>query len=126
MVKKREEKKENYISKTEGNMATVGIDLGTTNSLVSVWTDEGVKLIPNSFGEFLTPSIVNISNGEVTVGKIAQERLITDPENTFKEFKRHMGTKKEYWANNNTKKYNAEDLSALVLRQLKVDAEAYL
>ncbi len=126
MVKKREGKKENYISKTEGNMATVGIDLGTTNSLVSVWTDEGVKLIPNSFGEFLTPSIVNISNGEVTVGKIAQERLITDPENTFKEFKRHMGTKKEYWLKNRLKAYNAEDLSALVLRQLKLDAENYL
>ena len=64
-------------------MATVGIDLGTTNSLVSVWQDDKCTLIPNNLGEYLTPSVVGIDeNGEMLVGRTAKERLISHPEST--------------------------------------------
>lgn len=106
-------------------MAIIGIDLGTTNSLVSVWRDGRIQLIPNSFGEFLTPSVVGFDeSGEVFVGKIAQEMLITEPSTTFSEFKRNMGTDYQYTANK--KSYRAEELSAFVLRRLKEDAERFL
>lgn len=106
-------------------MAIIGIDLGTTNSLVTVFKDGKVQLIPNSFGEYLTPSIVSFGeNGEVFVGRIAKEMLITRPDSTFLEFKRNMGTDYLYQAGN--KNYLAEELSAFVLRRLKEDAEQYL
>jgi molecular chaperone HscC len=99
----------------------IGIDLGTTNSLVCVWEDGRAKLIPNAFGEYLTPSVVSFGQkGEVFVGKTAKERLVTDPDNTFEFFKRYMGKDKTYG------KYNSEELSSLVLRSLKADAESYL
>lgn len=109
-------------------MAIIGIDLGTTNSLASVWTKDGVKLIPNVFGEYLTPSIVSFDEkGQIYVGKIAKERLITNPDRTFREFKRTMGTDKKYsvglMAEN---EYRSEELSAFVLKQLKEDAERFL
>lgn len=103
----------------------IGIDLGTTNSLVSVWKDEKVTLIPNSFGESLTPSVVSFdADGTVYVGKTAVERLVTCPDVTFKEFKRDMGTDKTFSAYG--RKYRPEDLSALVLKQLKEDAQNFL
>ncbi|MDE5698463.1 MAG: Hsp70 family protein [Lachnospiraceae bacterium] len=106
-------------------MAIIGIDLGTTNSLASVWRDGKIHLIPNSFGEFLTPSVVGFGgDGEVFVGKIAREMLITEPASTFSEFKRNMGTDYEYTAKE--KNYRAEELSAFVLRRLKEDAERFL
>lgn len=106
-------------------MAIIGIDLGTTNSLASVWKDGKVQLIPNAFGEFLTPSVVSIGdNGEVFVGKIAKEMLITRPERTFCEFKRNMGTDILYRAG--IREYRSEELSAFVLRRLKEDAEKFL
>ena len=106
-------------------MAIIGIDLGTTNSLASVWKDGRVQLIPNSFGEYLTPSVVSFGdNGEVFVGKIAREMLITRPEQTFCEFKRNMGTDTLYWVG--TRSYRPEELSAFVLRRLKEDAESFL
>lgn len=106
-------------------MAVIGIDLGTTNSLVTVWKDGKVQLIPNSFGEYLTPSIVSFGeDGEVFVGKIAKEMLITNPERTFKEFKRDMGTNKKYKVG--SMEYIPEELSAFVLKKLKEDAEIYL
>ena len=108
-----------------GNMAIIGIDLGTTNSLASVWKDGRIRLIPNSFGEYLTPSVVSFGdNGEVFVGKIAREMLITRPEQTFCEFKRNMGTDTLYWVG--TRSYRPEELSAFVLRRLKEDAESFL
>ena len=77
-------------------MPIIGIDLGTTNSLVSVITSEGPVIIPNSFGERLTPSIVSVlPDGEILTGKLAAERRFTDPKNTAAAFKRSMGTKKE-------------------------------
>ncbi len=106
-------------------MAIIGIDLGTTNSLAAVMINGRVQLIPNALGEYLTPSVVSFDqNGEVFVGRIAKEMLITRPESTFCEFKRNMGTNHVYSANG--KEYRAEDLSAFVLRRLKEDAERYL
>ena len=106
-------------------MATVGIDLGTTNSLVSVWQDDKCTLIPNNLGEYLTPSVVGIDeNGEMLVGKTAKERLISHPESTVASFKRFMGTEKTFMLEN--RQFTAADLSSMVLRQLKEDAEKYL
>lgn len=99
----------------------IGIDLGTTNSLVCIWKDGKAELIPNAFGEYLTPSVVGYDdNGTVYVGKTAKERLITHPDKTFEFFKRSMGDNKKFG------KYTAEELSSFVLRSLKEDAEAYL
>ena len=106
-------------------MAVIGIDLGTTNSLAAVYREGRAVLIPNSLGEFLTPSVVSIGeDGQVYVGKIAREMLITRPECTFQEFKRNMGTDIVYKAQ--SREYRAEELSALVLRSLKEDAERFL
>lgn len=106
-------------------MAIIGIDLGTTNSLVSVYKDGQVQLIPNAFGEYLTPSVVSFGeDGEVFVGKIAKEMLITNPSRTFCEFKRNMGT--DYAYRVGLQQYRAEDLSAFLLRRLKEDAEKFL
>ena len=106
-------------------MAIIGIDLGTTNSLVSVWKGGQIQLVPNSFGEYLTPSVVSFGeNGEVFVGRIAKEMLITRPDRTFCEFKRDMGT--DYLYRVGKKAYRAEELSAFVLRRLKEDAEKFL
>ena len=75
----------------------VGIDLGTTNSLVAVWQDGESKLIPNAFGEYLTPSVVSIGeDGVVYVGKTAKERLASHPDETASVFKRFMGTSRKY------------------------------
>lgn len=106
-------------------MAIIGIDLGTTNSLASVWKDGRIQMIPNAFGEYLTPSVVNISDGrEVIVGKTAREMLITRPEETFSEFKRKMGTGELCWVGE--RPYRPEELSAFVLRRLKEDAQQFL
>ena len=106
-------------------MATIGIDLGTTNSLAAVWRNGRAELIPNGAGEYLTPSAVSIDeDGTVLVGQAAQDRLITHPERTAARFKRHMGTDKRYTLGDRS--FSPEELSALVLRRLKEDAEAWL
>lgn len=103
----------------------IGIDLGTTNSLVAYFTEEGAKIIPNRLGENLTPSVVSIDEeGQVYVGKVAKEIKITHPENTADVFKRNMGSKKTYKLGNN--EYKPEELSSMVLRSLKEDAEEFL
>jgi molecular chaperone HscC len=103
----------------------IGIDLGTTNSLVAVWQDGGAHLIPNGLGELLTPSCVSLdSDGTVLVGRAARERLQTHPERTAAVFKRYMGSDKVFMLNKRA--FRAEELSALVLKSLKADAEAYL
>lgn len=103
----------------------IGIDLGTTNSLVAVWENGKSRLIPNMFGEYLTPSVVSVGeDGTIYVGKAAKERLISYPDSTASVFKRHMGTNKEYFLGG--KRYLPEELSALVLKKLKEDAERYL
>lgn len=103
----------------------IGIDLGTTNSLVGIWENGRCQLIPNAFGEYLTPSVVSFdADGTVYVGRIAKERLVTHPNDTASVFKRFMGTSKTYTLAG--KEYKPEELSALVLRRLKEDAEQYL
>ena len=106
-------------------MSIIGIDLGTTNSLVSYFKEDGPIVIPNVFGEFLTPSVVSVDeNGEVFVGRIAQERLLTHPEMTASVFKRSIGSRKTYRLG--TKEFSPEELSAVVIRKLKEDAEEFL
>lgn len=71
----------------------VGIDLGTTNSLIAVWEDGHSRLIPNSLGEVLTPSCVSVDeDGSILVGRAARERLQTHPSRTAAVFKRYMGS----------------------------------
>ena len=106
-------------------MAIIGIDLGTTNSLAAVWREGRSQLIPNAAGEFLTPSAVSLDeDGTVLVGRAARERLISHPARTAAGFKRDMGTNAVYQLGE--RRFTPEDLSALVLRQLKQDAEAFL
>ena len=103
----------------------LGIDLGTTNSLAAVWQEGKSVLIPNSFGEYLTPSVVSFGEESmVYVGKTAKERLVSHPDQSVAVFKRFMGTDKKYKVNG--KKYRPEELSAFVLRKLKEDAQLYL
>lgn len=106
-------------------MAIIGIDLGTTNSLASVWQNGKAVLIPNSFGEYLTPSVVGIDeDNTIIVGKIAKERLISHPERTAASFKCFMGTAHEIKIGD--KIFNPPELSSFILRQLKQDAEIFL
>lgn len=103
----------------------VGIDLGTTNSLVGVYQDGQVKLIPNAFGDFLTPSVVALDdNDQIIVGKIAKERLVTHPDKTIAQFKRFMGTSHKILLGNSS--YTAEELSSFIIRKLVDDAETFL
>ena len=103
----------------------IGIDLGTSNSIVTVWENGHATLIPNSLGESLTPSVVSFGQREtIYVGKIAKERLISHPNLTIGNFKRFMGTNKNYEIDG--KNFRPEELSAIVLRSLKEDAERYL
>ncbi len=103
----------------------IGIDLGTTNSLVSCYGEDGPRIIPNRLGENLTPSVVSIDEeGTVYVGKTAKERGLIHPELTASLFKRSMGTDKEFCLG--SRRFRAEELSSLVLRALKEDAEVFL
>lgn len=103
----------------------VGIDLGTTNSLVAYYTPDGPRIIPNRLGKHLTPSVVSVDDkGNVYVGETALERMSLYPDTVASAFKRSMGSDREYQLSG--KKYRPEELSSLVLRALKEDAEAYL
>ena len=109
---------------TNTNML-LGIDLGTTNSLVAVWQNGQAILIPNVLGDYLTPSCVGMDeDGTILVGKAARDRLQTHPEKTTSLFKRHMGTARTHRIG--TVNYRPEELSSFVLRSLKEDAEAFL
>ncbi|MEY8420107.1 Hsp70 family protein [Oscillospiraceae bacterium 44-5] len=106
-------------------MAIIGIDLGTTNSLAAVWRNGTSELIPNSLGEYLTPSVVSVDDdGTILVGAAARDRLISHPERTAAGFKRSMGTSRRYELGGRV--FTAEDLSSFVLRRLREDAESYL
>lgn len=103
----------------------VGIDLGTTNSLVAYYTEEGPKIIPNRLGKNLTPSVVSVDEeGTVYVGETAQERMSLYPDTVAMTFKRSMGSERTYSLSG--KKYLPEELSSFILRALKEDAENYL
>ena len=103
----------------------IGIDLGTTNSLAAIWRNGEATLIPNALGHVLTPSVVSIGdNDEVLVGLPARERLSTHPMRTASVFKRYMGTNRVFTLGK--RDFRPEELSSLVLRALKTDAETYL
>ncbi|HEX4489707.1 MAG TPA: molecular chaperone DnaK [Acidimicrobiia bacterium] len=103
----------------------VGIDLGTTNSVVSVLEAGEPVVIPNSEGGRTTPSVVAFSKtGEVLVGEVAKRQAITNPDRTVRSVKRHMGT--SWTIDVDGKAYTAQEISARVLGKLKRDAEAYL
>src|SRR5438309_7985002 len=103
----------------------VGIDLGTTNSVVSVLEAGEPTVIPNAEGARTTPSVVGFSkSGEVLVGEVAKRQAITNPDRTIRSVKRHVGTT---WSTEiDGKKYNAQEISARILQKLKRDAESYL
>ena len=102
----------------------VGIDLGTTHSLIGAYGADGPTLFPNALGELLTPSVVSVDGDKVLVGQAARDRLISHPEHTVAAFKRWMGTARETRLGGRA--FRPEELSALVLRSLLADAEAAL
>ena len=104
----------------------VGIDLGTTNSVVSVLEGGEATVIANAEGSRTTPSVVAFAkNGEVLVGEVAKRQAVTNVDRTIRSVKRHMGDTS--WAIDiDGKKYNAQEISARILQKLKRDAEAYL
>ncbi len=102
----------------------VGIDLGTTNSVVAILEGGEPTIIPNSEGGRTTPSVVAFKGDEVLVGEVAKRQAITNPDATIRSVKRHMGTN---WTQEIAgKKYTAQEVSARILMKLKRDAEAYL
>jgi molecular chaperone DnaK len=103
----------------------VGIDLGTTNSVVAVLEGGEPVVIPNAEGSRTTPSVVGFSkNGEILVGEVAKRQAITNPDRTIRSIKREMGTS---WSQElDGKKWTAQEISAQILSKLKRDAEAYL
>ena len=103
----------------------IGIDLGTTNSCVAVMEGGNFAIIPNSDGGRTTPSVVNIKdNGEIIVGEIAKRQAITNPDSTVISIKTQMGS--DYKVNIHGKDYTPQEISAMILKKLKKDAEAYL
>lgn len=105
-------------------MTILGVDLGTTNSLAVVYKEGKPVLIPNAYGEYVTPSAVSILDGKIVVGKMAKERLITHPECSASLFKRNMGTDVTYVLDK--KEYDSATLSSFVVKQLIEDAQNYL
>ena len=101
----------------------IGIDLGTTNSCVSVLENNEVKVIANPEGNRTTPSVVSFKNGEIIVGEAAKRQAVTNPD-TVMSVKRYMGT--DYKENVNGKSYTPQEISAMILQNLKATAEAYL
>lgn len=105
-------------------MTILGVDLGTTNSLAVVYKEGKPVLIPNAYGEYVTPSAVSILDKKIVVGKLAKERLITHPECSASLFKRNMGTDVTYTLDK--KEYDSATLSSFVVKQLIEDAQNYL
>lgn len=105
-------------------MTILGVDLGTTNSLAVVYKEGKPVLIPNAYGEYVTPSAVSILDGKIVVGKLAKERLITHPECSASLFKRNMGSDVTYTLDK--KEYDSATLSSFVVKQLIEDAQNYL
>ncbi|MAG60476.1 molecular chaperone DnaK [archaeon] len=104
--------------------ATIGIDLGTTFSAVSIMEAGAPKIISSSEGARTVPSVVHIKDGVNTVGQIARNQAITDPLHTVRSIKRKMGTNERIKIDD--KEYSPEQISAMILQKLKADAEAYL
>ena len=103
----------------------IGIDLGTTNSCVSIMEGGSPVVIPNDEGGRTTPSVVAFTkDGETLVGDRAKRQAVTNPKNTISSIKRKMGTSEKTRAND--KDWTAEEISAKILSKLKADAESYL
>ncbi len=103
----------------------IGIDLGTTNSCVSVMEGGEPVVIPNAEGSRTTPSVVSFqANGERLIGQVAKRQAITNPEKTIISVKRYMGT--DHKVKIDDTEYTPQQISAMVLQKLKADAEAYL
>lgn len=103
----------------------VGIDLGTTHSLIGCYSETGPQLFRNALGEYLTPSAVSLDDhGHIIVGEAARDRLISHPKLSVSSFKRWMGSSRETWLGDRA--FRPEELSALVLRSLLADAESAL
>ncbi|HWB88340.1 MAG TPA: molecular chaperone DnaK [Acidimicrobiia bacterium] len=102
----------------------VGIDLGTTNSVIAVLEGGDPTVVPNAEGGRTTPSIVSFKEGEVLVGEVAKRQAITNPDHTVRSVKRHIGT--DWSIEIDDKSYTAQEISARILMKLKRDAEAYL
>ena len=103
----------------------IGIDLGTTNSVVAVMEGGEPTVITNTEGSRLTPSVVGFSKtGERLVGQLAKRQTVSNPENTISSIKRHMG--ENYTVDIQGKKYTPQEISAMILQKLKEDAESYL
>ena len=102
----------------------VGIDLGTTNSVIAVLEGGEPTVVANAEGARTTPSIVSFKDGEVLVGEVAKRQAITNPDQTVRSVKRHMGT--DWSIDINGKDYTAQEISARILMKLKRDAESYL
>ena len=101
----------------------IGIDLGTTNSCVAIYEGGEAKVIPNALGERTTPSVVAFKDGEIIVGQKAKNQMITNPEVVY-SVKRDMGTDKKIHMNG--KVYTPQEISAMILSDLKKTAESYL
>ncbi|MBQ8752187.1 MAG: Hsp70 family protein, partial [Clostridia bacterium] len=103
----------------------IGIDLGTTNSCVSVIEGGEAVVIPNAEGARTTPSVVAFKkDGERIVGRVAKQQAVSNPDRTISSIKRQMGT--AYKVNVDGKAYTPQEISAMILAKLKQDAEAYL
>jgi molecular chaperone HscC len=103
----------------------IGIDLGTTNSAVAIWSDGAAELVPNSLGDFLTPSAVALTaDGAIHTGLAAREAMVVDPGSAATLFKRTMGTQVRYRLGR--KAFASEELSSLILRSLVADVEAHV
>jgi len=103
----------------------IGIDLGTTNSVMAIMEAGKPVVIPNSEGEYLTPSVVSFTKtGDRIVGSLAKRQLAINPERTIKSIKRKMGT--DYKVKIGDVEYTPQEISAMILQKMKLDAENYL
>ncbi len=114
----------NGVKKMAKTNKIIGIDLGTTNSCVSVMEGGEAKVIANAEGGRTTPSVVAFKGDDISVGEVAKRQAITNP-NTIISIKRHMG-ENDYRVNINDKKYTPQEISAMILKNLKKTAEDYL
>ncbi|MBQ7498678.1 MAG: Hsp70 family protein, partial [Selenomonas sp.] len=104
----------------------IGIDLGTTNSVVSVMEGGEPTVITNPEGSRITPSVVGFTkDGQRLVGQLAKRQAVSNPDRTIASIKRHMG-ENDYKVSIDGKDYTPQEISAMVLQKLKADAEAYL
>ncbi|MFH1275963.1 MAG: molecular chaperone DnaK [Candidatus Woesearchaeota archaeon] len=117
-------KTENKDNKQKVSGVTIGIDLGTTFSAVAVLEGGKPTIISNAEGTRTTPSVVHVRDNEVIVGQVARNQAIIDPSHTIRSIKRKMGTNEKIEIDG--KDYSPEEISAMILKKLKTDAEAYL